>query len=370
MFVMAVPAALNAQSTGTQAPAKEPSVYDKIWRFSQWYDDKSNPVVQRVLFSGRFHFDFADVNADQGDASEWNVRRLRLGPRITLFRHYTVHVEFELDPQEHDPFYDRLTDAYVSWSTRPQLTVTVGKQSLPFTQEGATSSRELLTIDRSAIGNNIWFPQEYMPGVSVSGRVAPWTYRAGVYSAGEMNREYGEFDGGVFTLGVIGYDFAETLGVKEALLTGNYIYQQPDVDNTFTRRHEHVASINGRFEDGRWGLRGDLSLTSGYLGQPDLWAVMAMPFFNVTDQLQIVGRYTHLESDGNNGVSLGTYENRVVTSGRGDRYRETYLGVNYYIYGHRLKLQSGLHFGEMRDRANDGGAYSGTSWVTGLRVGW
>jgi hypothetical protein len=24
----------------------------------------------------------------------------------------------------------------------------------------------------------------------------------------------------------------------------------------------------------------------------------------------------------------------------------------------------------MRDRANDGGAYSGTSWTTGLRIGW
>ena len=48
--------------------------------------------------------------------------------------------------------------------------ITVGKHSVPFTQEGATSSRELLTIDRSNLANNIWFGQEYMPGVSVSGR--------------------------------------------------------------------------------------------------------------------------------------------------------------------------------------------------------
>ena len=44
-------------------------------------------------------------------------------------------------------------------------------------------------------------------------------------------------------LGVIGYDFAETLGVKEAILTANYLYQQPDVDNTFTRRLEHVEGV-------------------------------------------------------------------------------------------------------------------------------
>ena len=38
-------------------------------------------------------------------------------------------------------------------------------------------------------------PQEYMPGVSVSGRAAPWIYRAGVYSSGAMNREFGDFNG-------------------------------------------------------------------------------------------------------------------------------------------------------------------------------
>ena len=53
-----------------------------------------------------------------------------------------------------------------------------------------------------------------MPGVSVSGRRAPWVYRVGVYSAGEANREFGEFNGGAVTLGVLGYDFAPALGVR------------------------------------------------------------------------------------------------------------------------------------------------------------
>ena len=80
--------------------------------------------------------------------------------------------------------------------------ITVGKQSVPFTQEGATSSKELITIDRSNLANNIWFTQEYMPGVSVSGRAAPWIYRGGIYSSGAMNREFGRFNGDMFTLGL------------------------------------------------------------------------------------------------------------------------------------------------------------------------
>ncbi len=360
-----------AQNGATQAAEKkQPSTYDKIWgRFTNWYDNKENPVVQRVVFTGRYHQDFASVDADQGETEEWNVRRVRFGPRITFFRNYLFHTEVEVNPQEQDPFYVRLTDAYVAWSRNPVLTITVGKHSVPFTQEGATSSRELLTIDRSNLANNIWFGQEYMPGLSVSGRKNAWTYRGSVYSSGAANREFGEFNGGVFTLAVLGYDFAKKLGVREAVVTGNYLYQQPDVNNTFTRRHEHITSANFRLDDGRWGVRGDLATTVGYLGQRDLWSLMLMPFFNVTDKLQLVGRYTFVDSDGNNGVALPTYESRVAR-GSGDEYSEGYLGVNYYFYGHRLKLQSGVEFADMQDRANDGGAYSGTSWVTGLRVGW
>jgi phosphate-selective porin OprO/OprP len=382
-FVLAGAARANAQQPlaaavrasgrdqGQPAPGSRPeeSTYDKIWRFAEWYEDDSNRVVQRVLFTGRYQHDFVLVDATQGDADESNVRRLRLGPRITLFRQFTIHTEVELNPQEHDPLYVRVTDAYLQWAPSGRLAVTVGKHGVPFTLDGATSSKDLLTIDRSNLANNIWFPQEYMPGVSVSGRSAPWVYRAGVYSAGEATREFGRFTGGLFTLGVLGYDFAEALGVDEALLTGNYVYQQPDRANTFTRRLDHVGSVNVRLATGRWGVRADVSGASGYLGQSGLWGLMAMPFVNATDRLQFVGRYTYVESGDPNGVQLATYENRVV-GGRGDQYEELYLGANYYFYGQKLKLQSGVQFADMDDRAEDGGAYSGVAWTTGIRVGW
>jgi phosphate-selective porin OprO/OprP len=349
---------------------KPPSTYDKIWaNLTDWYDNKSNPIVQRVVFTGRFQHDFALVDADQGETEESNIRRVRFGPRITMFRDFLLHTEVEVNPQERDPFYLRLTDAYVAWQKHPKAVVTVGKQSIPFTQEGATSSRELITIDRSNLANNIWFSQEYMPGVSVQGRAAPWNYRVGVYSSGAMTREFGKFNGGSFMLGLLGYDFAKKLGVREALLTGNYLYQNPHVNNTFTKRSEHTMSVHFRLEQGRFGVRTDLSKTVGYLGQRNLLGVMAMPFFNLTDKLQLVTRYTFLDSDGPNGLGLATYESRVAR-GSGDQYNEGYVGVNYYFYAHRLKLQSGVQFAEMRDRANDGGAYSGTSWTTGLRIGW
>ena len=371
----AAPVATTTGSGAASAPAAqsgnpEPSTYDRIWKnFTELYKNDKNPAVQQVLFTGRFQHDLVALHADRGEHDESNVRRVRFGPRITFLKKYVFHAEIEVNPQERNPFYMRFTDLYVQWNRSGALAVTVGKQSMPFTQEGATSSKELLTIDRSNLANNIWFTQEYMPGVSVSGRRAPWIYRAGVYSAGAANRELGEFNGDYFTLAVLGYDFAKRFGVKEAVLTGNYLYQHPDGNNTFTQRLEHIGSVHLRLEADRWGLRTDLSRADGYLGQSDLSALMLMPFINATKKLQLVGRYTLVDSDDPNGVRLANYESKVV-SGRGDRYDEVYLGVNYFLYGHKLKLQSGVQFAEMDDRAPGDGAYSGVSWTSGLRVGW
>jgi phosphate-selective porin OprO/OprP len=367
-FVGAIPPVGEPGQRPTETQPS-PSTYDKIWKFAEWYENDSNPVVQRVLFSGRYQHEYASIDSEEGDLGEWNVRRMRLGPRITLFRTFTLHGEIELNPQEHDPLYVRLTDMYLQWSRSGRFALTVGKHGVPFTIDGATSSKELLAIDRSNLSNNIWFPQEYIPGVSVSGRVGPWIYRAGLYSGGAANREFGEFNGSAFGLGVVGYDFARALGVNEALVTGNYVYQNPDPENTFTRQLQHVVSVNFRFDAGPWGLRTDVSAGAGYLGQGDLRGLMLMPFVNITDKLQFVARYTFLDSDDPNAIRLGTYENQLV-SGRGDRYNEGYLGINYYFYGHKLKLQSGIQFGDMNDAAADGGEYSGASWTTGLRVGW
>ena len=363
--------AASAQSqTSEPQPASPSSTYDRIWNdVTNWYENKSNPAVQRIVFTGRFQHDFAAVDADQGDHDESNVRRVRFGSRVTLFNDFLVHVEVEINPQEHDPFYVRMTDAYVAWQRHPKAVISVGKQSVPFTQEGATSSKELITIDRSNLANNIWFTQEYMPGVSLSGRASRWNYRAGVYSSGEETREFGRFNGGVFTLFVVGYDLAKTLRAKGATLTGDYLYQEPDERNTFTKPFEHIGSVHFSVEQARWGFRGDISKAIGYFEQPNIAGVMAMPFYNLTDRVQAVFRFTFLDSDGNNGLRLARYEDRVVT-GHGDRYRESYVGLNYYFYGHKLKLQTGLQFADMHDAANDGGAFSGTSWTSALRLGW
>lgn len=343
--------------------------FDRIWQFAEWYSNDDNPVIQSMALSGRVQYEYGQVEAGGTAYDEWNLRRTRFGAEWGLFHQFTLHLEAGFNPQERDPLYKRLTDFNLEWSRSRSLAITVGKQGVPFTIDGSTSSKELLTIDRSNLANNMWFPQEYMPGIAVSGEQGSWVYQTGIYSAGEQNREFGNFSAGAFTLVSIGYDLAESLGVDEALLRGNYIYQDPNLGNTFTRQLEHVASLNLKLEAGSWGLRTDLSNGQGYLGRADVWGTTIMPYVSVTPKLQLLTRLTHIASENSNGVRLARYE-KSLSSGWGDRYQELYIGTNYFFYGHALKLQSGVKFADMDDSALDGGAYSGTSWTTGLRVSW
>ena len=354
-------ATANAQSTTER--------FDALWSRARLYTGDADSFIKSVQLSGRFQVDQAYVDSGDEEHSETNLRRMRLGVKVAFLEHFLLHAEAEYDPQDGEPVYQRLTDTYVAWSPSDAVELTIGKHSAPFTMDGMTSSKNLITIDRSNLANNIWFTEEYVPGVSVAGEIAKFSYNAGIFSSGDIDRGFGDSNGGEFFLGTVGYDFASRFGAEKAQLNVNYVDNDPDPNNGFTRPLEQVVSVNFDFAKDRFGLRTDISTAHGYLGQSDLTAVMVMPYWNLRNSNQLVWRYTYVDSDEPNGVRFGRYE-RELESGRGDDYREVYFGVNHYWYGHKLKLQSGLQYVDMDDRAGDGGAFSGWSWTTGFRISW
>lgn len=355
-------------STSASAQEGRPD-FDRLWSKVVFHTAGDEAKVQSVVFTGRFQIDQAYVDSGNDEFSDTNLRRHRMGVKVQFLRNFTFHSEAEYDPQDGEPVYQRLTDTYFAWSPSDALELTVGKHGVGFTMDGQTSSKELITIDRSNLTNNIWFTQEYIPGVRAAGETEKLVYNFGVYSSGEADRGFGDSNGGEFVLATIGHDFASKLGANEALLRLNYVDNEPDIRNTFTRSLEKIASLNFSYERDRWGVRSDLSTAKGYLGQSDISGLMVMPFMNLNENVQLVARYTYLDSDDPNGVRFARYE-REISGGRGDEYSELYLGMNYYIYGHKLKLQTGLQYADMNDRAADGGAYTGWSWTSGFRISW
>jgi phosphate-selective porin OprO/OprP len=345
---------------------KEESIYDRIWSKAKLYKNKEG-FIQEISLSGRAQWEYFNVDSDQGDADDWETRRLRSGVKIKFADKWLIHAEANFDADNPDPFYTKLTDAYLQYTASEQLVITVGKQSVKYGLDGGTSSKELITIDRSNLANNLWFTEEYAPGVSVSGKSGNWNYFLGGFSS-DGNPEFGDFAAGGFILARVGYSFAEALRADEAMLWLDYVYQSPDEGNSATRPFQNIGSVNFLYEKGKWGLGTDVMAGQGYGKQGDVFGVQFMPFYNITEKVQAVLRYTYLNGD-DNAIRLARYENRVV-SGKGDEYNEFYAGLNWYLYGHKLKFQTGVQYAMMEDGRNDGGEYDGWQVVSGIRISW
>ncbi|MDA0349593.1 MAG: porin [Verrucomicrobia bacterium] len=341
--------------------------YDEIWSNAKLYENADNPFMQNLALSGRLQWEAYSFDSDQGNANDTLWRRFRFGFKSTVFENWTLHSEADLDLNG-GKFYNRLTDTYMSRSLG-NATIKIGKQSAGFTLDGATSSKSLITLQRSNLTNNLWFTAEYFTGVSVSGESDDgWLYDAGVFST-DGNGELSHFDAGYFGLVSVGRDFSESVGIDSALIRLDIVENEKHAKAN-TRSFGEVISLVSKWEDGNWGLWTDLSFGDGHKGQSDLWGFSAMPFFYLNEKLQLVFRYTHMGSDNPNGVRLGRYESSVV-SGRGDQYDELYAGFNVFFYGHKLKWQTGVKSTKMKDSAKDGGEYTGGLGVTtGLRISW
>ena len=256
-------ALLSTLTLASSAPAlaaeEAKSGYDRIWSWANLYTGDEDSAFQSVDLSGRLQLDFAYVDSGDDDHGEFNVRRFRFGLKTVFLEDFTFHIEGEFNPQEADPVYTRLTDTYLAWGPSKAVKLTLGKHSAGFTLDGMTSSKSLLTIDRSALTNNIWFTDEYIPGFSISGETEHILYHVGIFSSGAEDPEFGDFSGGEFVLVTLGHDFASAMGAEEALLRLNFVDNEPDPDNTFTRPLERIGSLNFSYETESWGIRADVS---------------------------------------------------------------------------------------------------------------
>ncbi len=326
-------------------------------------------LIRSVDLSGRLQADAAWYDADQGEFDDILWRRFRFGFKSALAHDLLLHVEADFNLNESpDDWYNKLTEAYIGWDPGQHLELRLLKHSAGFTLDGATSSKRLLTLQRNNITNNLWFTEEYFTGFSASGVLRDnWHYRAGVFS-GDGDAEISVSEGGVFVLASVGYDLADTLGLQQALLRLDYVNNEEDRENN-TREFSDILSLSSQWEGERWGFRSDLAWGRGYFDQSDIRGLSLMPFFKQSELLQWVFRYTYLSSEDDNGLRFHRYEREIV-AGRGDEYKEAYLGLNLFFNKHKVKWQTGLQYTSMEDAAGDGGEYAGWGLTTGLRLYW
>ncbi|MFO1484610.1 MAG: hypothetical protein U1F71_14710 [Verrucomicrobiaceae bacterium] len=89
------------------------------------------------------------------------------------------------------------------------------------------------------------------------------------------------------------------------------------------------------------GLGGTGGAAHGINFQPGLF---------LTDTLQLVGRYQFAFSERETGLRAQRRYERNVGLGSGDRYHAGYVGLNYHIARHRIKLMTGIEYSKMNER--------------------
>jgi phosphate-selective porin OprO/OprP len=362
------------------AETTEPSTYDKVWGYGTFIDNNEAKVIQKLAVVGRLQGDAYSFSSEDSSYEDIEWRRFRLGFKAKVFNDFTLHSELDMDmnhadQDSWDAFYNRLTDTYIAWSPSKKAKVKVGKQSAGFTLDGATSSKKLIVPERSIVAGNLWFTTEYFTGAAVYGNIEDWSYKVGGYSAsGEA--EFGHFESGYFALLSAGHKIGDT-----GSLHLDYVYNDPDYTSDYksykgknavgTKDLEHVvALVYKQMLNEKLGLWADVAAAKGIGGKnSDLLGIDIMPFYNFTDEFQLVLQYAGVTSlDDEADVKMSRYANK--NSGKVETAHNLLLGFNWYLYGHKLKWQNAVEYNYGKNLAGTRDDYNGYGITSALRLSW
>lgn len=377
-----------ATETSVQKTDARP-IGDKIWGLASLYQNDQNPVLQEFALQGRLQLQYAAGDSNQGgfgsgdraEETRWgdfDVRRWRLGFKSKWFHQFKLEGQIDINPNFtlepgakaslDDGFYRDIFDLHVAWTPSEAFNLSVGKTLANyFSAEYATSSKELLVFERSLLVNLV-VPQE-LTGVWINGEAGNWIYTAALY-AGDYNAEFANFDAGSVSQLSFGYDFATAVHTGKAMVKFDYQYSSSAENSDGPGRFNHAFDLNTRWEKGRFALYADVIGATGRGAQGDVSGVIVTPSVYLADCLQLVFRYQQAHGE-RNGLQLQSRYERLApeldAKGKGESYHAAYLGLNYYLYGHRLKLMSGVEYNHMT-AGNDGDNFNGWTCLAGMRM--
>ena len=386
------------------------TAWDRAWSAFTLYKNDDNQILQEFALKGRLQvqsiygetnydsFNTSDFKDAGNDESVWGndveARRARFGFKSKWFQNWKFEglINVDTDGKDGDgstSFYKDIYDLYIGYAPSDAFNVSAGKTKVRFSREQEISSNEILTFERSLISNTL-FPGE-LTGAWVNGKGIKdyWLYELGIYGSDRV-REFSSFDQGAVVLGKIGYDYSAQAGLDTAVASFHYMHNT-DPGFADIRNQDYTPGTSPSFTDsialtnditsGRFGLTTELLYGFGFDGiaeqnganiaidQSDVIALSIIPSYYIADGLQLVGRIQIAGSSDPNGLRVPARYERLAKRSRtvndderGNTYFSTYFGLNYFIYGHKLKLMNGLEYSHM-----GGGDYDGITYMTGLR---
>lgn len=349
-----------------QKAESDESAFDRLWSLATLYKNDDNPVIQELKLRGRYQGQYHWLESQEGDESGWENRRSRFGIDAKLFHQFELRLDAQSNDQ-FDPFYDRLVDAYIKWRPNESFSLTVGKQKPQIAYfDFLQSTNNQPTFERSQIFNQLHVDR--VLGAVAEGKVGNWTGQVGVYS-NDVNREFGELGGGWSFSAGLGYNFKNAVKLEKAELRADWLHSEIYPDNTLLNRYQDIGTATLWLKDGRWQFVAEGFAAGG--AAPSAVGFYLLPTYDlIPKKLQLVGRYSFSTGDGSDSVVAQTrYEREaplLTDGGRGKQYQAGYLGIQYFIYGDKLKVLAGGEYAHL-DGGGDGGNLDSFTFLTGLR---
>ncbi len=332
-----------AQAEQPVEGTEQTRLFEEIWRAVDVYGDLDRDDFPFIKFRGRYHGTAFSVNGDGADDSGWENRRFRLGMDILFSEKWEFAFDFNMSTDSEDEVVDNFDFIALNYRYSENTAFSIGKlRRNPLTREDSISSNRILTIERSLLTSRFFI--DNVGGVFGLHVRDDWAFGAGVLSGStEEELNFPSFDGSPLFKGNIAKQLTP---ITELRL--DYLYNPGDKDNNDVEPYQNVVSLNSYTRSGKWGLITDLIYADGLPeARGDLFGFVLLPHYMLTNRLQLVGRYTWSASNEPDGIRLlNRYERRAVPEGfeLGDRHQALYAGLNYYIFGHKLKLMTGIEY--------------------------
>ena len=387
----------NAEPTGLMfGKLTGETAFDRAWSAFTLYKNEDNPILQEFALQGRLQvqsiygesdgdsFNTSDYKDAGNDETVWGndieARRARFGFKSKWFQSWKfegqINVDVDgMDNTGDDTFYKDIYDLFVTYAPSDAMNISAGKTKVKFSREQEISSKEILTIERSLLSNTL-FPGE-LTGIWANGKgiADHWLYEVGVYG-NDRQREFTDLSGdnrGTLFLAKIGYDYAEQSGLDTAVASVHFMnnsepnYKEPTPPDYTTGTSPNFKTswaFTNDITQGRFGLTTEAMLASGDGSQSDVMGLTLIPSYYIGEGLQLVGRLQVATSEDPDDLRVPSRYERLVAGDdeKGNTYASAYVGLNYYIYGHKLKLMNGLEYSHM-----GGGDYDGYTLMSGLR---
>ena len=365
--------------------------------------------VSSVSIVGRYHGQNQSntLTLDDGSvygASYFEHRRFRLGTSIEFangwefFNNWNISDGRGSDSANEElyegDFFGTIDEMYLKGKIAG-IGVQVGKQKQKITREFSTSSKRILTVERSHIVNEIadnkpWGVQLSKELFGVKHKIGFWNY--GLYVEGPSGQA------GPYTAdldGRTGFSYNLELPLTDSTdLFFDYVFTDTEsgtVDPEGAADDSDASAYNHAFALGtesswdidhcrEWGLITDIiwgvdrradSATSQESGDDsiargeDTFGLVILGHYDVTQKLEFVAKYSY--------ASLSRLQRPQRRDNLGNIPRFNlqdvhtfYTGLNYRICGDNLKLMAGYEY-LTADLNNNGQGVTGDSWVLGIR---